>query len=248
LATEIDFVATKVSISSGGTSFVDSSIDPNMILESLEFTKEWVDWYLYYEEVRKIIKRFLTSEFAIGFDGVDDYISVPNLEISDQRMELETEVWISRENRESTLLSIVDDNEEPFLVLKTTDEVNFRTKAYYRNGNNMKSEILQNFAIEEWQEIEVESDGEILSITVNGNQKIFLNDIELGEEPFELKFGRDSALHYFEGMIRRLKIISGSNKLFDLKAGRNIDIKDETESAVIVGAHNKKDPFEKEFN
>lgn len=239
---------TRISVQNGGLSLVDYSLDPQIILGSLEFAIEWYAWYDFYSRILEYFTRLPTAEYAVGFDGVDDYVSVPSLEIGNHGIEMETNIWISRENQGSPLLSIVNSNERRILTLAASNEENFRINAFYRNGGDIENEPIQNIALEEWQQLYLESDGEVLSITVDGDQELFITQIDLEDGPFKLEFGRGNSPGYFEGMVRNLKVSSGDNEVFCLQSGKDVNVEDETNSAVITGVHNiKKDRLEKEF-
>lgn len=240
-------MATQISVESSGLSFYDPSVDPQLILDSIG---RLVQAYGYYSAIKaglNMLNRFPSVEYAVGFDGVDDHVSIPGLEIGNHGLEIEANIWISRENQGSPILSILDSDDERILTLVASDDENFQINAFYKNADDTESQTLHNIKIEEWQKLNVESDGEVLSINVDGDQEIFINQINLGNPPFELDFGRVN-LSYFNGMVRNLEVNSGNNDVFSLKGGKDVDIEDKTNSAVVEGVHNiRKGRLEKEF-
>lgn len=240
-------MTTNISIHSGGLNFVDQSLELT-IAELLNFAGEWYTFYGLSRPVFEYIDRRWSVEYALGFDGVDDYISIPNLEIDEQSLELETNIWISRENQGSSILNILNTDGDRILTLAATNEENFQVKAYYRNEGNIENKTLQNIALEEWQQLNIESDGEVLSINVDGEQEVFLTQIDLENSSFKVEFGARNQLDNFNGMIRNLEVHYEDTSLFSLESGENVVIKDETDSATIAGVHKlKKDRREKEF-
>ena len=240
-------MTTNISINTGGLNFVDQSLE----LAAGEILDFAFNWYAAYGASHPVFEYFnsrFSKEYALGFDGVDDYISIPNLEIEKQGLELETNIWISRENQGSHILTISNTDGEIIFTLAATNEENFQIKAYYKNGDDIENKNLHNIALEQWQQLNIESDGEILSITVDGNQELYLTAINLENGLFNVIFGKNNQLDHFNGMIRNLELNYEDASLFSLESGKNIDIKDDTNSATIAGVHKlRKERTGKEF-
>lgn len=233
----------------GDLRFLDPSLDPQIILESLKFAKDWLGWYAFFSTILEIFTRFPSIEYAVGFDGVDDYVSIPSLEINKKGLDLETNIWISQDNRGSPILSIVDTDDTNVLSLFVTKEEDYRVKGFYGEGDDMEEVLINRIELEEWQKIRIWSDGKGLSIEVDDKQVSSIDDIDLDGGPFKLNFGRGHNFRHFEGMVRNLTIDTGNEEIFTLESGKTFSTEDKTDSAITAGLHTmKKGRFERKFN
>lgn len=242
-------MTNEISIRSGGLSLVDPSVDPQIILDTLGNLVEIYGYYSAIKAALETFRRLPSVEYAVGFDGVDDYISVPNLEVEDQGLELEANIWISQDNEGSRLLTLVDDSDETVFTLVFTDDENPRIKAYYKNGADLENVPINGIELEKWQKLRIWSDGQTLSIEIDGKETSSINDIDLDNPSFKLYFGRGRHHRNFRGMVRHMNVNSSIGEIFSVQSGKNVSVQDETNSVVAAGIHNmKKGRFEKEFS
>lgn len=228
--------------------FIDPSVDPSILWDISKFLAEVGLGHLTIRVV-EILWRFSTVEYAVGFDGVDDWIRIDDLDIRRNGIDVETSVWISQDNQGCELLDFTTNSNNSILTLADTADEESEIQAIYENNADRKKVVLSRIEPETWQDLRIWSDGNVFSIEVNGNQVSLLPDIDLKDGPFKFYFGRGCRrLRYFRGMVKHLQIHSGANQLFNLQGGDNPKI-DGTDSAVVAGTHSmKKGRFQKEFS
>lgn len=223
--------------------FIDT-LDAKIILNYLEFLDDPRDWYYVIKTIKEILDLFNeapTVEYAVGFDGVDDYVSIPDLAIGSKGIDLETSVWISQDNHGSQILSLMNSDDEVVLALKVSGGSYLPVKAFHRDNNgNLKESPISSIELEEWQELRIRSDGEFLSLEIDGDPVKLMDNIDLDNGPFKLNLGKGNNFHHFEGKVRNFWVSSGDNEVFSLQSGRDFSIKDKTGSAVTAGIWNTK--------
>lgn len=229
--------------------FIDPSVDPSILWDISKFLAEVGLGHLTIRVV-EILWRFPAVEHAVGFDGVDDWIRIDDLDIRSNGIDVETSVWISQDNQGCELLDFTTNSNNSILTLADTTDEESEIQIIYENNVGRKKVVLSRIEPETWQDLRIWSDGNVFSIEVNGNQVSLLPDIDLEDGPFKFYFGRGCRrLRYFRGMVKHLQIHSGANQLFNLQGGDNPKIDDETDSAVVAGTHSmKKGRFQKEFS
>lgn len=230
--------------SPGELRFVDPSVDPSTLWDigkSLAVP-------LIIKTAREILRRFPAVEYAVGFDGVDDWVCVDNLDIGRNGIDIEMKIWISQHNQSGRILGFSDSDGNSVLALSDTITGNSGIRAIYKNKNDIKSTVLSRIEPETWQDLRVWSDGNIFSIEVDGAQVSTISNISLENGPFKFYFGTGRRVRYFRGMVKSLQIQSGTSQLFNLQSGEGLKIEDKTNSAEIAGIHDmKKGRFQKEF-
>lgn len=228
--------------------FVDPSIDPSIFLDISKFLAGIGLRYIIVKIV-KTLWRFSAVEYAVGFDGIDDLICIDDLDIRNDSIDIETSIWISRNNQGFELLDLANSDGDSILGLTDTTDENLEIRAIYRNDDEMQNVVLSRIESEAWHNLRIWSDGNVFSIEVDGTQVGIIPGIDLEDGPFKLHFGRGChSYRYFRGMVKHLQVKSGANKLFYLQGDEDFEIKDETDSADLIGIHKmKKGRFRKEF-
>lgn len=229
--------------------FVDPSVDPSILFDFSKYLADVGTSHLTIHFAKEILRRFPAIEYAVGFDGVDDWIGIDELDIGRDGIDIETKIWISQDNHGGELLDIASINDNSILRLTDTPDEDVEIRAYHRNSDGMQNTVLSGIKPETWQSLRVWSDGGIFSIEIDGTQVSIMPDIDLQNGPFKLYFGTSSRRSmYFRGMVKHLQVQSGTNQHFNLQAGETFNVKDMTYSADLVGIHNlKKGRFRKQF-
>lgn len=235
--------------SSEGLRFVDPSVDPTLLWDVSKFLGEAASKYLIVRTVKEIVCRFPIVEYAVGFDGVDDSISIEDLDIGDNSIDIETKIWISSDNQEGVICDFADSDGDSILRLSDTGDEHSEIQAIYRNSDGIQRTVLSKIKSETWQDLRVWSDGNVFSVEVDGNQIGIMPNIEVEDETVNFCFGKSyQGFSHFKGMIKYLQVQSGADQLFNLQAGKSIEIEDLTDSASAPGIHNlRKGRFKKEF-
>lgn len=230
--------------SPGELQFVDPSVDPSTFWD----IGKLLTGPLITKTTKEILRRFPAVEYAVGFDGVDDWVCVDNLDIGRNGIDIETEIWISQNNQSCSILGFLDSDDNSILTLADTTTGNLGVRAIYKNRDGTQNTVLSKIEPETWQDLRVWSDGNIFSIEVDGAQVSTIPNISLENGPFKFYFGTGHRVKYFSGMVKSLQIQSGTSQLFNLQGGEGLKIEDKTNSAEIAGIHNmKKGRFQKEF-
>lgn len=231
-----------------GLRFVDPSVDPSILWDISKFLAEAGSQHLTIRAAIEILRRYPATEYAVGFDGVDDWITVQELGIGSSDIIFETEVWISEDNTGLHLLDIVNDQGDSILTLAATEGENLEMTAHYRSNGETEEEIIPDIELETWHDLSIQSDGTLFSVNVDGTQTGVMSDVDIEDGPFKLYFGKSSAEKYFKGMVKAIKFQSGNIDIFNLRAGEELETEDNTDLASVIGIHElKKGRFQREF-
>lgn len=241
-------MATNQTNGSGELRFVDPSVDPSIFWDITKFLTEVGSGHLIIKSASEILRRFPAVEYAVGFDGIDDWVCIDNLDIDRKGIDVETKLWISQDNQGCEIIDILDSDDNSILTLAGTTNERLEIRVIHKNNGDTQNTVLSKIEPETWQDLRVWSDGNIFSIEVNGTQISIIPDIILENGPFKFYFGTGRRFRYFRGMIKSLQVQSGTNQLFDLQGGEGLKIENNTNSADIAGTHSmRKGRFRKEF-
>ncbi|MGQ3414481.1 hypothetical protein ACT4ML_19860 [Natrinema sp. LN54] len=231
-----------------GLQFVDPSVDPSVIWDLMDSLFE-IGLGSLLTELRKVLWRFLTVEYAVGFDGVDDWICIDELDMSKKGVMIESDIWIQQNNEIYDLLDIVDSDGDSILRLTSTSDENSEIQAVYRHSDGMQNVVLPRVESGSWQNLRIQSNRNNFSIEVDETSSV-IRYIAFENGPIKFYFGRGhGTLRYFRGMIKQLHVASGGVKLFNLQSGERFKIEEGTDSSDITGIHDmKKDRLQKSFS
>jgi len=225
--------------------FVDPTVDPSV---TLDFANGLLDFYGAFKALQEVLRRFPNNEYAVGFDGVDDWVCVEEIDLGSHNLDIESRIWSSQPDRNGCVFDVLDrENSSVIGIASVPDGESFRL--HYRTTDGVKTQPLPNLNQKTWQNLRIWSSGRDFSVTVDGNQVAFVPDIDLTSGPYKLYFGGNPhRITYFEGMVRYLKVRKSSDEIFSLKSGNNLQIQDKTNSATTAGIHKmKKGRFQTEF-
>jgi hypothetical protein len=229
-----------------GFQLVDPSVDPSILFD---IGNGLLDSYAAVQALKELLRRFPTIEYAVGFDGIDDWVCLDKLDLSSQNVEVESKVWISQSSSSDYIFDVTDSESKSIIGLANTPDDHSVFRLHYRTSKGIKTQTLSRLDLETWQSFRVWSSGSDFSVTVDGDQVAFVPDIDLGKGPSKVYFGTNGPrTMYFEGMIKYLRVMTDSDQIFSLKSSGNLQIEDKTDTATTAGIHNmKKRRFQKEF-
>mgnify|MGYP000173940113 CR=1 FL=1 len=229
--------------------FVDPTADPAIIFDVLERLANAGLDYTVIRVLQEMVWRFPSKEYAVGFDGVDDWVSVPKLKIRRSGLEVETRIWVAESEQYKCLLAIGDQDDDRIFGLFSSSATEGEISAVYSDRNDFQNRVLQGFKPQTWHDLRLWSDGAVFSVEIDGKQIALIHEAKLKPGPFTFNFGSSFPTgRYFEGMIKHLRVRSGPDTILDIEAGQEVQINDKPDSALIAGIHDmKKGRFQSEF-
>jgi len=226
--------------------FVDPSVDPSILLD---VASHFIDGYAAVKTIQEMLRRFPSIEYAVGFDGIDDWICLDNLDTGNHNLEIESRIWSSQNSSGDYIFDITDSENRSIIGLANVPDDSSVFRLHYRTGGGIKTQTLSRIDIETWQNLRIWSSESSFSVEVNGTQVAFVPQVDLGKGPSKVYFGTNNhRTIYFEGMIKYLRIMESSDQIFSLRGNSNLQIEDKTNTGTTAGIHSmKKERFQKEF-
>lgn len=239
-------MATDHSSETGGLRFVDPTVDPSLLWDGAKSLAEFGLGHLFGELIKRYLWRYPTAEYAVGFDGVDDWIRVRDLSIHEEGLELKTRMWVENQSEGNEFLHLVNAaGDTIFRLINKQDDAGL--SMVYRTSGSLQSTDIYGIETKTWQGLRVWSDGCLVGVEVDESPIGHAPEVDFQEGPFTLYFGGGHGDRYFRGMVKHLNISSGGSPQFKLQSGDNIDVTGDAGSDA-VGLHIlKKERFGSEF-
>jgi hypothetical protein len=226
--------------------FVDPSVDPSILFD---VASNLVEGYGAIQAMQEMLRRFPAVEYAVGFDGIDDWVRLDKLDLARHNLEIKSRIWIPQDSSGNYILDITDEENKSIIGIASAPDDDSTFRFHYKGSEGIQTQTLPKLNLETWQNIRIWSSGNGFSVTVDGNQVAFGPNVDLGRGLSKVYFGTNShRTMYFEGMVKHLGVNLGSEQIFSLKGSSELQIEDKTNIATTAGIHNmKKGRFNKEF-